>query len=897
MRLDTEISPSPSNAHTPALSHFAGQPEFFQAMIEATSDIMAVVDEQGILCYQTPSVKAILGYEPHEGLGESAFQHIHPDDLKPLLAWVQNRFALGAVSARAERIEIRIQHKNGTWRTLAVTSSTLVQLAHKPYLVATAHDISRQAAVAIENSRLLADYKQTLAREQQLNAVTRLLNSSLDLPTVLREVMRLSIHTLRAQGGVVSLIEPDGQYLRMVYAQDLPTDVFMPLLPRGRGIAWEAVETQRSVWVRNYPAHPLARPAMVEAGVKQMVAVPMLKGTQCIGVLQLVLHQFERQVNQQEIDLLEAMANQATVAVENARLFNEVQRHADEVNALYRASGALFTTTNLKLLGQQIAQAAIEELDQTYCVLLLLDEDATTLYPLVENSPVEAHFLAKSIKLTDTSLVTEAAKQRTMIYARDVAADPRYLAVNTWTRSELVLPLQVGDNLLGVLNLESRHPHAFNEQRQRILLAFAERAALALQNALLFQQIEQAANYTTLLNEMTQAALQAKSFDHLTQTLAERLQGLLNADGSALMIVEPNTRQVRHRAVSASIRAEYLQYRQMGQPLLLDQLVLNAGGTLILEDIQASGLIDPAFSEVFQVQALAAVGLKIEGHPTGFATIVFRQPRRFGALEIAQVQQAGREISLAVAHRSLLQKMDEARQMAEDANRLKTEFLANTSHELRTPLSGIIGALELARDETHSASADGRIFVDAAYQAAQNLVRVIDDLMDIAKIEAGKLHIDLQPTPIALVLQEVVNLSRALAERKNLRLELFLPNETLPFVYADADRTRQILLNVVGNAIKFTAEGGVTITLYREPTRRALSVCVRDTGIGIPPDQQERLFQPFVQADGSTSRRYGGTGLGLSISRRLAELMNGSLTLRSEGLDQGSAFTLTLPLA
>lgn len=1038
---------------------FANQPEFFQAVVEHTSDIVAVVDAQGILCYQTPSVKTILGYEPLEGIGELAFNHVHYEDLEKFIGRLQERFAQKDASTLTERAEIRVRHKLGGWRTLSVTSSTLIYFNGNPYLVTTAHDITEQknseaeqlsqrqfaealrdiatilnrthnfdalldqilqqvelviphttanvallqdgnlrfvrhkgyierglgdylealaipiaelphfkrealakgvalvadttthsdwvidahntwirsylsasidvqdqpaglinlagnrphfftqrdadrlvafasqVAVAIENSHLFAEYEQAIAREQQLNAIARLFNGSLDLNNVLREVLRFSISIIQAQGGVIGLMRPDGGHLRLVYSQNLPAEVLIVDLPRGQGVAWEAAKAGQPILVENYPAHRLARPSLVAVGVKQMLAVPMMKGTECIGVLQLTINQTEQHISHRDFAALQVIANQAAIAVENARLFDETQQRATEINALYRASAALFNTTNPKVLGEQIVATAVAELTQTYCGLLLFDDQHQILIPLAEMNPSNLAFTTRVVALTDPGLIPTAARLQTPLYVPDVRQDARYVSANDRARTEFVLPMMVGGKLIGILNWESPEEDAFSERQRRVMMAFAERAAMALQSAILFEQVEQAARYTALLNEMTQAALQANSFDQLTQTLADRLQEVLNADGSALMILDTITHEVRYRAVSASIREEYLAYRKLGQPLLLDELIKEAGGTLIIEDVKQASIINSAIRAVFNIQALLAVRLVVENQPAGFATLTFRHPRRFSANEVEQMQQVGREISLAIAHRTLLQRMDAARQMAEEASRLKTEFLANTSHELRTPLSGIIGALELARDEVHLASTESRVFVDAAYQAAQNLGRVIDDLMDIAKIEAGKLHIDLQPTSIALVLQEVVGLSRALAEKKNLRLDLVLTNETLPFVYVDADRTRQILLNVIGNAIKFTSHGSVTITLKRSSRYHALSIHVQDTGIGIPLDQQERLFQPFVQADGSTSRRYGGTGLGLSISRRLAELMHGSLTLHSDGLDKGSTFTLTLPLA
>jgi signal transduction histidine kinase len=253
--------------------------------------------------------------------------------------------------------------------------------------------------------------------------------------------------------------------------------------------------------------------------------------------------------------------------------------------------------------------------------------------------------------------------------------------------------------------------------------------------------------------------------------------------------------------------------------------------------------------------------------------------------------------ALAIANAQLLTNLERARQAAEEASRLKSDFLANTSHELRTPLASIMGGLEVIIEGICESAEDQARLLHTAYGSSQRLMYLIDDLLDFAKIEAGKMDLHVDSVDVTPLLADVYMLSKVQADRKGLSLTVSLPQGPLPHIRADAGKMRQILLNLVGNAVKFTEYGGVAIEIPDEITDGVLRISIADTGIGISPDKQAMLFQPFVQVDGSSTRRYGGTGLGLSISRRLAELMGGTLTMHSDGDGTGSRFTVSMPLA
>ncbi|PMB19482.1 ATP-binding protein [Fischerella thermalis] len=402
-----------------------------------------------------------------------------------------------------------------------------------------------------------------------------------------------------------------------------------------------------------------------------------------------------------------------------------------------------------------------------------------------------------------------------------------------------------------------------------------------------------------LVTQITRNIRRTLDLDIIWQQTVDSLGELLQLRRSIICPYQPSNNKLK-------VIAEYRQ------PVLSSVLGLEVDIAAEPAFARALTTLEPILEEnpkhpLFGQETMLVVATCYQDQPNGLIAVTLCD-KCYGvtATELELAKEVADQLGTAIAHATLYRELEAARQQAEEASRLKSEFLANVSHEIRTPLNGMIGFLKLILDGMADDPEEQKQFILEAHKSSLHLLDVISDILDFAKIEADKMELELVPVSIAELFSDVGNFMRLQAEQKNLSFQMHLPDTSDDIlVYGDYQRLKQVMLNLVGNAIKFTHEGGVTVNA--DVVRKTIifqdrefpgmvKVRVADTGIGVSLDQQDKLFQLFSQVDGSRTRQYGGTGLGLVISQKLVEAMGGEVHFYSLGEGLGSTVTFNVPL-
>jgi len=421
----------------------------------------------------------------------------------------------------------------------------------------------------------------------------------------------------------------------------------------------------------------------------------------------------------------------------------------------------------------------------------------------------------------------------------------------------------------------------------------ASKAPTPIELALRSQQ------HQKLVNKITRNIRRTLDLDIIWQQTVDSLGKALGVERCIICPYQPSSSKVR-------VIAEY------HQPDRSSMLGLEIDVASEPAFAQALATLEPVVMEVpgyalCPQQKILVVATCYQDQANGLIALSLRDecyPLTNAELELAT--EVADQLGTAIAHATLYKELEAARQKAEEASRLKSEFLANVSHEIRTPLNGMIGFLKLILEGMADDPEEQHQFLLEAHQSSIHLLNIINDILDIAKIEAGKMELDCAPVNLEELFSGVESFMRPQAEMKNLSFRMQRPSTSDEIiVQGNYQRLLQVMLNLVNNAIKFTHEGGITITadivqkkikFQEQQLPGMVRVRVADTGIGVSLDKQDKLFQLFSQVDGSRTRQYGGTGLGLAISQKLIEAMGGEVHFYSLGEGLGSTVTFTVPL-
>src|SRR5262245_52577388 len=801
--------------------------------------------------------------------------------------------------------------------------------------VALLQTFADQAVIAIENVRLFTelgernrDLTEALDQQTATSDILRVISQSqTDVQPVFDTIARSSVQL--CDGVYSGVYQLDGDQIRMVanhgmrlealveFARVYPRRLSEATGPVGRAIRDGA--TLHIADVREEPTLPeYTRRISNVLGYRTQLAVPMMRQGVCIGAISIVRSEV-RPFSESIITLIQTFADQAVIAIENARLLTELRtKNSDLTESLDQQTA---TSEILRVISQSptdvqpvfdaIARNARRLCDTSSASVLMLDGTMIRL-AAVDNENTDAVEALRNAQrafypspMTPRSAGGRAILTGRTIHIPDVLDDPDYEFAGLQQlglRSVLCVPMLRHGAAIGAITVHTwETPRPFGTKQVELLQTFADQAVIAVENARLFRELEErtaeltrSVEQLTALGEISHAV--SSTFD--VETVVPRASQLAGSDGGSIYEYDDATQEFHIRATHnldptlvAALRTSPLHRGEgaMGRAAETREPVQIA-------DIRATGAYRSHIRDTLLgagYRALLSVPLVREDEIIGSLSLNRKTPGEFSAEAVEVLKTFATQSALAIQNARLFGEIEVKSRQLEAASQHKSEFLANMSHELRTPLNAIIGFSEVLNERMFGDLNEKQDeYLKDIHASGTHLLSLINDILDLSKIEAGRMELELSDFSLPAAIESSLTLVRERATRRGIALGHSVDADVSE-VRADERKVRQVLLNLLSNAIKFTPEGG-RIEVRAVVENGAVDVAVSDTGIGIAPEDQEAVFEEFRQV-GSSMARQQGTGLGLTLCRKFVELHGGKIWVTS-ALGAGSTFTFRLPL-
>ena len=761
--------------------------------------------------------------------------------------------------------------------------------------------IADQAAVAIENARLHAQTQQELAERTTLNELARAISSTLDLDVVLDTVMAETIRATGAERGCLLLRDPATGELVFRAARNLDERVIdSEPFEISRTVAERVATEGVPVLTVNAKEDPRfgRRTSVIAYGLRSILCVPLIAKGETIGAIYVDNRLKVGQFTERNLEFLTNIATQAAMAIRNAQLFEAERKRAVQLETIREVSQRIVSILVLDELLAQVVEL-IRERFGYYHVHIFLVEPEAGYAELRAGTSAEGKAGRGSgvrIRLNAEGIISWVAGHGEPLLVNDVEKVPSFQFDHLLadTRAELAVPLRVGDRVLGVLDVQSDRVNAFDRSDLFVLQALGDQVAVAIENARLFNETQQRLAEVSTLYTVAQQTTTSLDLNEVLENIVSIIKRVLACRGCCIFLVDQETQELSIRAASG-LSDKWRDEARLKVGEGISGQVAATGRPIYIPDTHSyPGFIffDPT------VRSLLAVPMTTKDRVIGTLNIDDTKVDAFtdddGRLLSIAAAQAAVAIENAQLYKGLkerAEKLERAYNELKELDRLKSEFVQNVSHELRTPLTFVKAYVELLLDGTlGELNQRQRESLEIVAERTNTLTRLVRDIIALQQIERESLHLSL--VNLGEIAQMALLGAEVTARQAGIVLKADIPSD-LPLVPGDRDRLNQVFDNLLGNAIKFSPDGGeVTIRVW--DAGDVVEASISDNGIGIPADELEKIFERFYQVDGSTTRRFGGTGLGLAIVKRIVEAHGGRVWAESEQ-GRGSTFFFTLP--
>jgi len=780
-------------------------------------------------------------------------------------------------------------------------------------------NFAAQAVIAIENTRLLNELRESLEQQTATADVLGVISSSPgNLEPVFQAMLQNATRLCEANFGVLFLTEGGG--VRNVAAYNVPSALIKAQRQRGQMLPpagtplGDVIRTRQTahadlVATQAYiEHHPIVVEAVELGGIRTTVNVPMLRDNELVGVIA-IYRQEVRSFTDKQIELVQNFAAQAVIAIENARLLNELRESLEQQTATSQVLSAISSSPGeLDPVFQTILANATQICAAKYGILYRFTGRTLQATAHFGTPPelVEFHKRRGPFEPRPNGLLARVVRTKELGHTVDAAAEanPSNPARFGGARSLVAVPMLKEDELVGVIAIYRQEVRPFTEKQIELLKNFASQAVIAIENTRLLNELRQRTEELgrsvaelTALGEVSQAVNSTLDLERVLSTIVAKAAELSGTRAGAIYGYDEGAREFRLRATYGTsdemIDALAHQHIGLDEPIIAPALAQR-------EPVQIADLQQQPPSAVNDIllragfRALLAAPLVRGEEIIGLLAVRRRIPGEFSKNTIDLIKTFAAQSVLAIQNARLFHEIEEKSHQLEIASKHKSQFLANMSHELRTPLNAILGYTELILNRYYGdAPAEMLAALERVQSNGKHLLGLINDVLDLSKIEAGHLTLSFNDYSIKDMVHRVYGAVEPLASSKKLELRVDVQRD-LPRARGDDRRLTQVLLNLVGNAIKFTDAGEVAIKASTA-ANGCYTIAVRDTGQGIPEADQAKIFDEFQQADTSVTKNKGGTGLGLSIAKRIVELHGGRMWVESSP-GNGSTFSFTVPI-
>jgi signal transduction histidine kinase/HAMP domain-containing protein/putative methionine-R-sulfoxide reductase with GAF domain len=783
--------------------------------------------------------------------------------------------------------------------------------------IAVLKTFADQAAIAIENVRLFNETREALEQQTATSDILQVTSRSpTDVKPVFDTILQNAIRL--CEGNVAMLWTYDGRRLRYAANYNATPEAVQlfidhPLEPGDWNPTPQAAWEKRIVHVLDVFEEPRYRP-LVPSGTSNrrpqagtVLAVPLLREDALLGVITIWRYE-KRLFTDKQVAMVNTFAAQAVIAIENVRLFNETKEALERQTATAEILKVISSSpTNTQPVFEAITQSGLKLFPGAAVAVVLPDQERVRLAAIASDSPAQAAAWASRFPfpLSRQYMHGVAILERRMIDVADAAAyegGPLTAGARNFlasgARAVTIMPMLRGTTAIGAISVIRNSPGALAEKQLALLRTFADQAVIAIENVRLFNEtkeaLEQQKASADVLGAISGSIADTQPvFDRILESCQRLFSGhvagitLVTAQGDAVDLAAyygPGRDELK-RVYPLPLNRETASGRA-----ILDRIVMH------FPDIEAAGVPRGVKDgcRAIGVRAIAFAPMIWEGEGIGTLWVGRAVAGAFTEKQIGLIGTFADQAVIAIQNARLFREIQEKSAQLEVANKHKSEFLANMSHELRTPLNAIIGFSEVLSDRMFGELNDKQLeYLKDIHESGRHLLSLINDILDLSKIEAGRMELELSSFHLPGALANTLTLVRERAQRHGIQLRQDIDPRLGEF-HADERKVKQILLNLLSNAVKFTPDGG-RVDLSAKLDTDKVEIAVRDTGIGIAPGDQQAVFEEFRQVGRDYTRKAEGTGLGLALAKKFVELHGGEIRLESAP-GRGSTFTFTLPL-